>query len=118
MLDSTANLCELFAATVGEDDVKLFEYHIKENNSKPNGPKWTGTIIEIQVERNINFEWSHTNLENGRASGRVAAHQACELYQKLKKTKKPDQPLIVAPSKEEKEERKRKRREAVVRHRN
>jgi predicted acylesterase/phospholipase RssA len=25
--DSLANLCELFAATVGEDDVKLFKYH-------------------------------------------------------------------------------------------
>ena len=32
MLDSTANLCELFAATVGEDDVKLFKYHVKERH--------------------------------------------------------------------------------------
>ena len=24
------NLCQLFAATVGEDDVKLFYYHVKE----------------------------------------------------------------------------------------
>ena len=80
MLDSTANLCELFAATVGEDDVKLFKYHIKETILKPEEPKWTGTIIEIQVERNINFEWSHTNLENGCIRGREAAHQAYERY--------------------------------------
>ena len=26
--NSMANLCELFAATVGEDDVKLFKYHV------------------------------------------------------------------------------------------
>jgi predicted acylesterase/phospholipase RssA len=28
LYDAEANLCELFAATVGEDDVKLFEYHL------------------------------------------------------------------------------------------
>ena len=114
MLDSTANLCELFAATVGEDDVKLFEYHIKENNSKPEGPKWHGTIIEIQVERNINFEWSHTNLENGCISGREAAHQAYEMYKDRIKTKKPNTLLIVAPSDKEKEQRRKARREWVI----
>ena len=80
MLDSTANLCELFAATVGEDDVKLFKYHVKDAVLNSTKRKWTGTIIEIQVERNINFEWSHTNLENGCARGREAAHQAYGRY--------------------------------------
>jgi predicted acylesterase/phospholipase RssA len=28
--DALANLCEMFAATVGEDDVRLFKYHVKE----------------------------------------------------------------------------------------
>ena len=27
--DALANLCQLFAATVGEDDVKLFKYHVR-----------------------------------------------------------------------------------------
>ena len=80
MLNSTANLCELFAATVGEDDVKLFKYHVKETVLKRTKRKWTGTIIEVQVERNINFEWSHTNLENGCERGREAAHQAYARY--------------------------------------
>lgn len=39
--DSLGNLCQLFAATVGEDDVKLFKYHVREEN------KWKGTIVEI-----------------------------------------------------------------------
>ena len=28
--DALANLCQLFAATVGEDDVKLFKYHVRQ----------------------------------------------------------------------------------------
>ena len=78
----TANLCELFAATVGEDDVKLFfKYHVKETVLNRTKRKWTGTIIEVQVERNINFEWSHTKIENGCERGREAAHQA---YKKIR----------------------------------
>ena len=30
--DALANLCQLFAATVGEDDIKLFKLHVRENN--------------------------------------------------------------------------------------
>jgi hypothetical protein len=114
MLDSTANLCELFAATVGEDDVKLFEYHIKENNSKPDGPKWHGTIIEIQVERNINFEWSHSNLENGRHKGREAADKAYKRYTEKIQGKKDGQLLIIEPTPEEKEAREKARRDRFI----
>jgi predicted acylesterase/phospholipase RssA len=32
--DALANLCEMFAATVGEDDVRLFKYHVKEDAKK------------------------------------------------------------------------------------
>ena len=38
----------LFAATVGEDDIKLFKYHVKEDN------KWKGRIVEIKVDASIN----------------------------------------------------------------
>ena len=98
ILDSTANLCELFAATVGEDDVKLFKYHVKEAG------RWTGTIIEIQVERNINFEWSHANLENGRGQGREAAHQACQRYDALTKKGKDPNKLEILPSEAKKQQ--------------
>ena len=58
--DSLANLCELFAATVGEDDVKLFKYHLKEEK------RWKGTVIEIHVPAHIDFKWNHENLNKGR----------------------------------------------------
>jgi predicted acylesterase/phospholipase RssA len=114
MLDSTANLCELFAATVGEDDVKLFKYHVKETVLKRTKRKWTGTIIEVQVERNINFEWSHTNLENGCERGREAAHQASARYADVIDDKKPNELLIVAPTEEEKKQREQARREWII----
>jgi predicted acylesterase/phospholipase RssA len=74
--DSLANLCELFAATVGADDVSLFRYHLI--CDKPR--RWHGTVVEIRVSADINFEWSHGNLERGRQNGRRAAHQAYQEY--------------------------------------
>jgi predicted acylesterase/phospholipase RssA len=68
--DSLANLCELFAATVGEDDVKLFKYHLKEEK------RWKGTVIEIHVPAHIDFKWNHENLNKGRELGRAAAEDA------------------------------------------
>ena len=68
MLDSTANLCELFAATVGEDDVKLFKYHVKETILKPH---------RTQVDR-------HHHRDPGREEHqfRVVAHQPRERVRK------------------------------------
>ena len=37
--DALANLCQLFAATVGEDDVKLFKYHVRCDGKKDIGGK-------------------------------------------------------------------------------
>jgi len=82
--DALANLCQLFAATVGEDDVKLFEYHVKEDK------KWTGTIIEVCVDSKIDFEWSHANLDFGRERGRLAAQAAYDKYMKVTGGKKND----------------------------
>ena len=114
ILDSTANLCELFAATVGEDDVKLFKYHVKDAILNSTGAKWTGTIIEIQVERNINFEWSHSNLENGRHKGREAADKAYKRYTEKIQGKKDGQLLIIEPTPEEKEAREKARRDRFI----
>src|ERR1700755_1420608 len=82
--DALANLCQLFAATVGEDDVKLFKYHVRydkpaagKNGKNGNGKKkWSGTVVEIHVPGHINFKWNHSNLDNGRVLGRAAAEQA------------------------------------------
>jgi len=85
MHDALANLCQLFAATVGEDDVKLFKFHVQENNRLPEhelkAPKWTGTIVEIQVDDQIDFHWSHENLNRGRKNGAAAAENAHKLYE-------------------------------------
>jgi hypothetical protein len=77
--DALANLCQLFAATVGEDDVKLFRYHVM-YESLPNGKRWRGTVVEIHVPHHIDFKWNHSNLEAGRARGRKAAMEAIEAY--------------------------------------
>ena len=80
--DALANLCQLFAATVGEDDVKLFKYHIrydkKSDEEKHRLKKLK--IVEIQVPGHINFNWNHSNLDNGRKLGRVAAEYAIKAY--------------------------------------
>jgi predicted acylesterase/phospholipase RssA len=106
--DALANLCQLFAATVGEDDVKLFKYHVKEAHTldraaeagilekavecgmldKPaadgkNGKKpWRGVVIEIHVPGHINFKWNHSNLENSITLGYAAAKQAIDAFNK------------------------------------
>jgi len=92
--DSLANLCELFCATVGEDDVKLFKYHITCNPEIAR--RWQHLkIVEIPVDCTINFEWSHSNLRHGIESGERAARQAVERYESEKDNDHPDGPLMI-----------------------
>ena len=97
--DALANLCQLFAATVGEDDIKLFKHHVKENNLKAEDdkPQFFGTIIEIEVSDQINFHWSHENLDKGRKCGAKAADDAVKLYNWCQKNskKKADKVLMI-----------------------
>jgi predicted acylesterase/phospholipase RssA len=72
--DALANLCMLFAATVGEDDIKLFRYHVKEDN------KWHGKIIEMKVSPKIDFHWTHSNLKSGCDAGYEAADDVLKSY--------------------------------------
>ena len=62
MVDALSNLCMLFAAEVGANDVKLFKQHLKEDKRKVR-------VIEIPVSSEINFEWTHSNLDKGIAKG-------------------------------------------------
>jgi predicted acylesterase/phospholipase RssA len=81
--DSLGNLCELFAATVGDDDVKLFKYHVKEgivSNGKVK--KWAGTIVEIHTDPYVNFKWNRSNLKCGRDHGTERADEAYNEYLK------------------------------------
>lgn len=137
--DALANLCQLFAASVGEDDVKLFKYHVrydrqsrtvlkgngtKDQNSKKakaehskaenlpghnSNDEWNGTVVEIHVPGHINFKWNHANLDNGRRLGREAAEQAIKQYRKHAKTPHPDAPLFINEKPEEDDEWRRLR---------
>jgi predicted acylesterase/phospholipase RssA len=80
--DALANLCQLLAATVGEDDVELFKYHVR--HPKSGNAPWAGKVIEIHVPGHINFKWNHSNLEAGQKLGRAAAKQAIEAYRNYK----------------------------------
>jgi predicted acylesterase/phospholipase RssA len=82
--DALANLCQLFAATVGEDDVRLFKYHVRCDKPESGDP-WKGTIVEIHVPGHINFKWNHSNLDVGRELGRAAAEQAIKAYNEHEK---------------------------------
>jgi predicted acylesterase/phospholipase RssA len=78
--DALANLCQLFAATVGEDDVKLFKYHVQYDEPESGKQRWKGTVVEIHVPAGINFKWNHSNLDKGRELGREAAEAAITEY--------------------------------------
>jgi predicted acylesterase/phospholipase RssA len=74
LTEGLGNLCMLFAATVGDDDIKLFRYHVEHEGT------WRGKIIEVEVSSTVNFEWSHSNLDRGREAGYRAADEALEKY--------------------------------------
>jgi predicted acylesterase/phospholipase RssA len=81
--NALSNLCQLFAATVGEDDIKLFYYHVKDGISVNGGhKKWAGTIVEVHVDPYVNFEWSQRNLKQGEERGYLAADRAYKKYEK------------------------------------
>ncbi|MGZ9081469.1 MAG: patatin-like phospholipase family protein [Rhodoplanes sp.] len=70
--DALGNLCMLFAATVGDDDIRLFKYHALLDQEEP----WRGEVIEIDFGGHTNFDWSHKNFDEGVLAGRVAAEKA------------------------------------------
>jgi predicted acylesterase/phospholipase RssA len=79
--DALANLCQLFAATVGEDDVKLFLCKVRAHEHDANPAKaYKGTIVGIPTSSRITYEWSHRNLDAGRHYGRIAAQKAVNDY--------------------------------------
>ena len=81
--DALANLCQLFAATVGEDDIKLFKLTCKANNQ-------SGYRSETEVDRHDhrNPGRQRRSISNGRTQilsdgmrkGREAADKAYKLY--------------------------------------
>ncbi len=76
LTEGLGNLCMLFCGAVGDDDIKLFRYHARLDNG------WEGQIVEIAVDTNINYDWSHANLDNGVRWGSRAAEKAVDKYRK------------------------------------
>jgi predicted acylesterase/phospholipase RssA len=76
--DALGNLCMLFAATVGDDDVKLFKYHARLDRDPP----WAGQIIEIDYGAGANFDWNYANFDRAFKAGRDAAEQTYIKYKK------------------------------------
>lgn len=74
LADGLGNLCMLFAASVGADDVKLFVKHVLEDDV------WHGKIFEIPVSANITFDWNHSNLDAGIEAGHRATLNALDAY--------------------------------------
>jgi hypothetical protein len=95
--DALANLCQLFAATVGEDDVRLFKYHIRCDKKSDAEKERTKKlkVVEIHVPGHINFKWNHSNLDNGCKLGKVSAEQAIKAYDEHEKRGAHDGPHFI-----------------------
>lgn len=66
--DALGNLCEQFAAEVGENDVSLFKHHLR----KVGGRVPRVVEIELPADSAINYRWDRHNLAVGVADGRRA----------------------------------------------
>ncbi|OIQ97863.1 patatin-like phospholipase [mine drainage metagenome] len=82
LYDSLNNLVMLFAATTSEDDVKLFKFHAAEVG-------WKGRIIEIPVNHNITYDWTHSNLDRSIDDGYRATDLVLKKYQAQPEGKPP-----------------------------
>jgi predicted acylesterase/phospholipase RssA len=87
--DALGNLCMLFAGSLGDDDVKLFKYHARDE-------AWTGTIYELNYfpprpadnteqakvndDKEVNFDWNWSNFDNGVKRGYGATTELLNLY--------------------------------------
>jgi predicted acylesterase/phospholipase RssA len=71
MTEALDNLCMLFAGALGEDNVELFRMHIDAlppDRKKP-------TIRQLRTATDINFDWSHSNLDRAIRDGRRAVDE-------------------------------------------
>src|SRR5262245_4369945 len=66
LYEALGNLMMLFAGSLGESDIELFRHRAEKAG-------WEGKIIEVDVSTEVNFDWSHSNLELGVREGYAAA---------------------------------------------
>lgn len=75
LYDALNNLIMLFASTVSENNVAAFRRHAEELG-------WKGKIVEIAVSAEINYDWSHSNLDHSIAEGYAAADAVVVEYER------------------------------------
>ncbi len=77
--DSLGNLCQQFAAEVGENDVRLFRNHLRKCAGR------IPRVIEIPLASasRLSYRWDHANLDIGRQEGREAATALLERHREL-----------------------------------
>jgi predicted acylesterase/phospholipase RssA len=69
LTEALGNLCMLFAAETGKNDIKLFKYHLDEESLCD---KKEIRVVELPVSARVNFDWSRANLARGIEEGREA----------------------------------------------
>jgi len=77
--DGLSNLCMLFPAEVGENDIKLFKHHLRK--SRRRGPR----VVDIPIARNtrVDFRWNHGNLERAFEEGYAAVDGVLTRHREL-----------------------------------
>ena len=90
--DSLANLCQQFAAEVGENDIRIFRNHLRKSAGRipriveipvtmAAEPKKDGRgdkAIDKAEAAEITFRWDHANLHNGVGKGHAAVQRVLE----------------------------------------
>lgn len=86
--DSLANLCQQFAAEVGENDIKLFKNHLRKGMGR--APR----LVEIPLAPDtlINFRWDRDNLDQGVREGQSAAARVLAQHPQLTRATTPAPP--------------------------
>ena len=75
LTDGLSNLCMLFAASVGEDNVSMFIDKVRHMDRDI-------SIVRVHVSSEVDFSWNTNNLTTGIHQGYIEAGKAIERYHK------------------------------------
>jgi predicted acylesterase/phospholipase RssA len=80
LTEALGNLCMLFAAETGKNDIKLFKYHLDEE--RPDDEDEI-RVVEIPVSARVSYDWSRSNLELGIEEGEAAVGETLRHLRRL-----------------------------------
>lgn len=79
LVEALNNLVMLFASTTSTDDIKLFEFHLKElNAARANKIK----MIKFPVDHLTSYDWTHSNLNKSVQASYLASEAKLGEYVK------------------------------------